>query len=688
MSNKIGIVGCGAAAKLYYVPALKRIPEMANNVYFVDKNIYQAENLSKEFGGGVILDDYHQILDKVQGVIIALPHFLHYSVSMDFLNAGIHVLCEKPLAESPEQVVTMISTAKKMNAGLCVNNTARMLPFTNKIKDLIQSGTIGQIKSVQFQMGGAFDWPSSTGFYVDPKISSKGIILDLGPHVIDLACWWLNERPQLLECKDDSFGGPESVAHIQATASNAKLDIFLNRLCDIDSHYEIVGTKGAIKGRYFDWKKISLQENGNTRTVVLPSRAKEYPEYVIPIVENFLQVTIQKEAPLVSGGDVLNSISMIDDCYRQRSRFNSSFYDGIKVEPSKIGRTLVTGAAGFIGGRAVERLFLSKQRSVRAGIRQWSSAARLGRFPLDIMKVDLLKIDEIEKAMDGITEIIHCVNGPGEVNVVGTGNLLKTALKFGVKRFVHLSTADIYGDVEGEITEDASFRYTGIEYNRTKIDAEKLCWEYIDKGLPITIIRPSIVYGPFSKLWSMHFAQQMIEGRWGIYEKFGEGMCNLIYVDDLINSILTALDNDDAIGQAFNVRGNESVTWNEYFEKYNDAMGLEKLKRINVQQSMLKTVMITPVRGLGRFVKNNLMGPVKTIASTFDIAKSIMKQTEKIIKSTPDFDDYKLFSKNAVFSNDKIAKLIGFTPSVSLDEGLRMTVDWLCEQRLLFKRND
>ena len=100
----IGIIGCGAAAKRYYVSALNDVTDVKKNMFFVDKNLDAAKELAVEFGGGEVFEDYHDILDKVQGVIITLPHFLHYSVSADFLKSGVHVLCEKPLTETHDEL--------------------------------------------------------------------------------------------------------------------------------------------------------------------------------------------------------------------------------------------------------------------------------------------------------------------------------------------------------------------------------------------------------------------------------------------------------------------------------------------------------------------------------------------------------------------------------------------------------
>src|SRR3990172_4537453 len=137
-------------------------------------------------------------------------------------------------------------------------------------------------------------------------------------------------------------------------------------------------------------------------------------------------------------------------------------------------KILVTGAGGFIGGWVVESLYLSGFRNVRAGIRRWSSGARIGRFPVEMILCDVTDKNEVKRAMEGVDAVIHCAAGSRDVIVNGTGNILLTSLRNGVKRFIHLSTIDVYGEAEGEVDETFPFQYTGNVYGDSKIEAEKV----------------------------------------------------------------------------------------------------------------------------------------------------------------------------------------------------------------------
>ena len=646
MTLSIGIIGCGAATQRYYLPALRKFTNEFESIYFVDPNLEQAEKTQREFGSGHISADYRDVINKLQGAIIVVPNHLHFPVAIDFIKSGVNVLCEKPLAERPDEVRKLVQAAEENRVALCVNNTRRMFPSFVEAKKLLDQGYIGRLKSIDYFEGATFGWQSLTGFYVNPSITSKGIMMDLGPHVIDTICWLIGQKPKLIEYIDDSFGGPESVASIKAEIEDCQINIYLNRLCDLESYFKIKGELGYIEGKPMSWQQLAIHlDGGHKEERRLPCQYKNYPEFVGPIVNNFIKVMKQNSSPLISGADVQHSIEFIDDCYQNRTRFHMPWYAKLSkpIKSPNDDMILVTGSSGFIGGSLIETMYLKGQKNFKAGIHTWGSAARLGRFPVEIVKMDLMELNDIENALEGVSAIVHCAKGTEEVTVEGTRNLLKIALKKGIKRFIHMSTTEVYGNVEGVINENSPFQYTGNAYNRMKIDAEKACWEFYEKGLPVTVFRPSIVYGPFSKNWTVHFAKMLIAGEWGIYEKIGEGSCNLVYIDDLIRAILISLENEKAVGKAFNIVGPEVVTWNRYFEMFNESLGLAPLKTINTTKARIRTAAMQPVRLLGGFVRDHFMGPVKKMAETFEFADRLLRSTESKLKKTPVPDELKLF---------------------------------------------
>jgi len=271
----IALIGCGAAAKRYYVPAIKNNLDKIGTLYLVDKEMIQAEDLQREIGKGEVIDNYQNIIGKANGAIIVLPNALHFPVAMELMKSKIHILCEKPLSETGMEVKEMVGFAARETVSLCVNNTRRMLPNVIKINEIIRKGDIGKIRSIKIIEGNTFAWPSATGFYVNPKVSNKGILIDLGAHILDLICWWMDGKAEKIDYSDDSFGGPESVAWIKAMVNGTDVNIFLNRLCDLDNKYEIVGEKGAIEGSIIDWTNVKvISASGKIKKYKLKSSEK------------------------------------------------------------------------------------------------------------------------------------------------------------------------------------------------------------------------------------------------------------------------------------------------------------------------------------------------------------------------------------------------------------------------------
>jgi nucleoside-diphosphate-sugar epimerase len=339
---------------------------------------------------------------------------------------------------------------------------------------------------------------------------------------------------------------------------------------------------------------------------------------------------------------------------------------------------LITGAGGFIGGRVAEVLHCSGLATVRAGVRRWTSAARLGRLPIDIVQCDVTDLGQVHAALDGVSAVVHCAVGPRNVTVDGTRNMLEAALASGVKRFVHVSTIDVYGGALGEVYEESPYAYTGNRYGDSKIDAEKMCWAFMEKGLPICILRPTIVYGPFSAVWTIDIAERLLQsGHLPLAREYCQGTCNLLYVDDLVAAILLALRKHEAVGDVFNVNGAERPTWHEYFRVLNEAMGLAVLTDLSTAVSWLGAWVMKPVRSSAKFLLKHFENQIMAVYKSSDLARQAMRHAERFVRKSPTTAELQLYSKHAWYPTDKAAKLLGYKPQFGMAEGIQLSVAWL-----------
>ena len=338
---------------------------------------------------------------------------------------------------------------------------------------------------------------------------------------------------------------------------------------------------------------------------------------------------------------------------------------------------LVTGSGGFIGGRMVEILHRLPDTEVRAGVRRWSGAARIGRFSVEIVHCEILQPDSLAKALEGVDAVVHCAVGDREVTVRGTENLLEAAQRANVQRLVHISTIAVYGEADGVFDEDQPLLSTAGEYGASKVEAEKACWRFIEQGLPVVILRPTLVYGPFSASWTVEWAQRLQSPPWLLSEQDCRGTCNLLYVDDLVAAVRLALERDEAVGQVFNVSGPEQPSWNEYLAALNAALGLPPLRPQSSATSHLSAHLMAPVRASAKFLLANFGDAVKALYDRYALAKTVMRFAERTIKKTPTTGEFGLLGRSVRFPITKAETRLGYAPKFSMADGIELSVAWL-----------
>jgi predicted dehydrogenase len=330
---RIALVGCGAIAEFLYIPVLAKYPSILKNLILVDPDEARLQQLANRFKVKHLITDYRKVISEVlDGVIIATPTQLHYPVAMHFLSAGVHVLCEKPLTDSAKKAKEMVDLSRETGVELAANYTRRLFGSSRKIKELLNSGAIGQVLSICYFEGEEFKWPTASGFYFDANFSSKGVLLDRGAHVLDLICWWLGEKPVVILSENDSFGGCDAVAHVCLRHKNCVVDVKLSLLGKFPGRYVIRGELGSVEGGIWDYKTLVLKKkSGQRKRIKLPAKGRYYKYFGNKIVANFLDVISSEERPLVSGRDVLESMELIDDCYEIASRFDMPWYEQLEI---------------------------------------------------------------------------------------------------------------------------------------------------------------------------------------------------------------------------------------------------------------------------------------------------------------------------------------------------------------------
>jgi nucleoside-diphosphate-sugar epimerase len=243
-------------------------------------------------------------------------------------------------------------------------------------------------------------------------------------------------------------------------------------------------------------------------------------------------------------------------------------------------RVLVTGASGFIGGRVAERLLLECGARVRVAVRAASRAATLSRFPFEVAIADLRDRDGVARAVDGCDVVIHCALGTHgslrerrAVDVDGTRNLLEAAVRANVSAFVHTSTVSVYANPgHGVLDETAPPTKSRDPYAAGKREGELVALSYASR-LPIVVLQPTTVYGPHAGVHGRAIIEELLSSRIPL-PAHGEGICNAVYVDDVVTALLLAATSERVRGERLLISGPEHPTWREFYGAFERMLGV------------------------------------------------------------------------------------------------------------------
>jgi dihydroflavonol-4-reductase len=323
-------------------------------------------------------------------------------------------------------------------------------------------------------------------------------------------------------------------------------------------------------------------------------------------------------------------------------------------------KSLITGASGFIGSHLVDAL-LEKGHEARVLARSSRPSEFLKDKQIEFIKGDYADIESLKKAVEGVDYIYHVAGVTKaldektyiEGNVRATENLLHATLAVNptLKRFLHVSSGAAAGpspSADHPIDETAPPNPVTL-YGKTKLQAEEVCKRFFEK-LPITIVRPSIIYGERDKDLLEHFKTV----KSGIIPIFGtvEKKYDYLYVKDLIEGMMAAAESDKTKGEIYFLSGN-AYSWEEVGE--------------------------VAKKALGKSFAIKLTLPDWLSASVAAVVEDINKAQGKIsILNRDRARDGK--ERYWTFSTKKAQRDFNFSPKTSLEEGFQRTVKWYQEQ--------
>jgi len=343
------------------------------------------------------------------------------------------------------------------------------------------------------------------------------------------------------------------------------------------------------------------------------------------------------------------------------------------------GRVTVLGGNGFVGAHVV-RSFAERGYRVRSASRSGSSAvANAGQPSVEAARCDVRDARSVEDALRGADVVVASFVGDRRTQVDGIANVLGA---LGNARLLYLSTAEVYGNADGELDESAPLLRQGWEYSDSKIEAELSCQSAAERGAKVTLFRPSIVYGPGAETWVVELGNKLVRGQWGTLGRFGGGTANLLFVDDLVAALHRSLATQLEPGTVFNLNGPDQVSWNEFFSLFNAELGLPALRDWSAAEALLRAGLGQLPRGLNALLsrlrkRSPEAGGHKLSVAPATERRSAPARMLEALKATPRWQALtQLYPRRVVYRDERARRLIGYAPTVSARDGIARSAAW------------
>jgi nucleoside-diphosphate-sugar epimerase len=271
----------------------------------------------------------------------------------------------------------------------------------------------------------------------------------------------------------------------------------------------------------------------------------------------------------------------------------------------------------------------------------------------------------VDEAMTGARYIFHCAYDPRDPasNSTGTENLIASSRNARVSRFVHVSSFAVYQPFpEHRIDETTKDGDRSIRYVDTKLKLERLVLEATRAGdLQGTVIQPAIVFGPRCWAWWRAPADLLRRGNVVLPEN-GEGRCNLVYVDDVVQAMVLATLSPAAVGQRFLISGAETLTWRDYYSAIAAELGVPRPLDLALLSAEVRTLVLELGRVQPATWRSRLPGSLSRLVSKVVPDRSLVHGTPPELLN--------MFMCHAAADITLARTRLGYEPRFTLQQGL------------------
>jgi nucleoside-diphosphate-sugar epimerase len=350
----------------------------------------------------------------------------------------------------------------------------------------------------------------------------------------------------------------------------------------------------------------------------------------------------------------------------------------------------VFGASGLVGSALCERMYFQYGPCFRALIHTFASAARIGRFPIEIQQVNLLEYEQVQRAIADCECVVNCVLGDRTPMVRGLKNMIRAAKESRTQKFIHLGSIAVYGEDPAPDceSEDAAPTPT-TEYGRIKQRQDELIFELHRSGVPSIVLCPGHVTGPYSTF--ILGAMERLLAKDFVLVDGGRHPTNHIHVDNLVEAVLMTIQANQGWGERYFVTEPERPTWAQLYTDLRDILGLQyefgDVGRDDVTRHLVRKPQTRLFSDSYKALASALQGSARAREFFHSLNPALqrrirtrLKRPRRIPMRSPAPDLSQRFIavqvRRPYFAPRKIQQRLGYKPILTYSEGMETIRTW------------
>jgi predicted dehydrogenase len=320
---RMGVIGVGAAAQVIHIPAIKKT-EGVELVALCDRDPEKVARVAQKFQIPRAVSRLDELLegDDVDAVDICTPNFLHAPMALAAVEAGKHVLCERPMARNGDEAATMAKAAKKADRVLMCAVQHRFRPDSQLLKTFVAKGDLGEIFHTKAGwLRRRTEWDSDE-WRRQKRESGGGVVLDLGFQMLDLTLWMLGS-PKIESVTASVHRSKKGEVEDSATAffrlgSGATMTLELTWGLLMEKDFAFVNLFGSGGAALLNPLRIHKGMHGTLVNVTptLEASRLQYKQSIDAQIAHFGDVLRKGVKPIGSAEEIVPVMEVLDAVYR------------------------------------------------------------------------------------------------------------------------------------------------------------------------------------------------------------------------------------------------------------------------------------------------------------------------------------------------------------------------------------